>query len=888
MILSTKFSLIFFFFIVLSKFYDTNGMKINFITFQFNKNSYIDDIINEFNEYSKENNLDIELNKIFYSSDNVTSNINDYATAMESSLIKGSKKHDLIMVNAVYVYRFENYVTDLRNYVSKEIRDLYSNDLVLSIGMKNNKLIGLPLYHDIGVLYSNRKYLGKYNITVPETWDEMIEKASFILEKEKQQGNTDLIGYLGNFPESEAAIASTMEFLYSFRENKDAPLPSFRSNDARRAFIKLKEIKDKISSTEGFRINEGDIVKMMVSQKAIFGRFWNGSLGMYKITRLPGEKKGISASWVNGYYLIMNKNISDEKKKASGKVIEFLLSRETQEKHMIENMKISGSELLYDDETLCQKFDCNLYKSLHLITRVSDSVNKNNDQNVKFRNQVYNYLYGDADLDTTLKKLDYLVSIFTIKYTSFYGMGIMIATMVLVVCILGSVVLVFIDRFYFFLTMFNKRLWLAVTFGLCLSVLSNITYLGEVTTFKCKTKFIMMIAGGSLFFYPFFIKEFICFPESNRFSKYMSHHTLTILGLMSIQDIVGCIVVAASPMYAVGDVNVENGMNYNTCVITNKIYYFPIAVMFVYKAFILLFIGLLAFVEWNMEGIATDIRIISTVLYSNLLLILIQAVFRLSNSNSIYTKVAMNVIIMILFAFINYMVLIWLKMYQEIVKKRHQDSVKVIMNQNHKLSVDHQMTRRESDKDKGGLKNMLLNYHYMNSNLEVYAEEHDSNRSKENSKSAPSSHNPRSNSVSVSISNTNISPNGNPKETEVIMYSNVISFDQRTEVSNDRTLYTNYYNNGLHESGLINGTSNNLHNMEDISSSNEEEDENEHNNNENNHANNDTTNDASDDSTENSTNNNSNEDINDGNTNNNTNDNLNNEENDNKNGDDKN
>jgi len=379
MILTTKLSLIIYFILILSKFHYTNGkVTLNLITFSFEKDSkYIDEITNEFNAYSEENNLDIYLQKTLLTSDNITIDIDSYANTIESLLSKKSVKYDLIMVNAVYVHRFDNYVLDLNCYISKEIRDLYSNSIVQNIGVRNNKLIALPLYHDVGVFFSNRKYLGKYNITPPETWDELIEKASIILKSEEKQGNTDLIGYLGNFPESDAGIASTFEFIHSFRESRDSPTPSFNSNEAHRALKKIKEIKEKISSDDSFRISEDKIVQVLLSQKVLFGRFWKIDLGMYQITPLPGEKKGVSASWVNGYYLMINKFIKDENKLATAKVIEFFLSKDFQINHAIKNNKVSGSETIYDDDFLCQNIDCKFIKSLQFIARISETAHKN-------------------------------------------------------------------------------------------------------------------------------------------------------------------------------------------------------------------------------------------------------------------------------------------------------------------------------------------------------------------------------------------------------------------------------------------------------------------------------------------------------------------------------
>jgi len=49
------------------------------------------------------------------------------------------------------------------------------------------------------VLYSNLAYLEKYHKRVPITWDELIETAQYIMDQERQNNNSDLIGYNGFF-----------------------------------------------------------------------------------------------------------------------------------------------------------------------------------------------------------------------------------------------------------------------------------------------------------------------------------------------------------------------------------------------------------------------------------------------------------------------------------------------------------------------------------------------------------------------------------------------------------------------------------------------------------------------------------------------------------------
>jgi len=50
------------------------------------------------------------------------------------------------------------------------------------------------------VLYSNNYYLQKYNITIPKTWNELINITEYVLEEEHKLNNYNIIGYNGLFP----------------------------------------------------------------------------------------------------------------------------------------------------------------------------------------------------------------------------------------------------------------------------------------------------------------------------------------------------------------------------------------------------------------------------------------------------------------------------------------------------------------------------------------------------------------------------------------------------------------------------------------------------------------------------------------------------------------
>ncbi|KAG4083846.1 periplasmic binding protein-like II [Neocallimastix lanati (nom. inval.)] len=639
----------------------------------------MNDIINEFNDYAKENNIDIYLNEIYLSKKNTTINMLNLSSSLESLLLKGSTKYDLIMISPIYLYRFENSVEDLKKYISKDILDLYSNKNVKSIGTKNNKIMGLPLYNDVGVLYSNNIYLKKYNLTVPETWDELIEKAKFIMDREKEQGNSDLIGFMGNFQNSEILVPSTMEYLYSFRDTIDSPLPNFNSENAHRAFKKLLEIKEKVSSNDSFRLSEDKIVPLLISRKVIFGRFWNVPLsGLYTISRLPGEKKGISASWINGYYLLMNKYITEEKKEAVARVIEFTLSKNIQKMILLKYMKISGSDVLFQDEDLCKQFDCDFYHSLQFLSREAETASEQTDYNSKFINYVYNYIYNGADLDETLQNLEYMAFTYSIEYGSIYGIISIVLTLFLFVLIMGSFSLMLMKKFNYFLGVFDKDFWFVCLLGLSSSLMSNFCLVGDITEFKCNIRMVILYISISLYLYTFFIKLLICFPKRNKYSEFFNNHCHLVLLTLFITDIM--------------------------CII-------PFLVLSPYK------------------------------------------------------------------------------IYHERTKVDDKD-INIINSR--KISTNTKVSKHDSDKL--NFRERMLSYHYANSSLEIYG-------SSDDKMNKFSGSNDKMNKISGSNDKMNKINRSNsssiPKEPQVVLYTSIISSDQKTDISNDNTLMENKINNSL-------------------------------------------------------------------------------------------
>ena len=131
-------------------------------------------------------------------------------------------------------------------------------------------------------MYVNTEYLNKYNKDIPTTWDKLLEVGKTIYRQELKNGNKNIIGYNGLFPgiyiyiyiykkkkkkkeikvfinsliivlciwysDEEVNMCSTLEFIYSFRNEFNSSIPDYNSKEAIMALNKLKEIKNELST----------------------------------------------------------------------------------------------------------------------------------------------------------------------------------------------------------------------------------------------------------------------------------------------------------------------------------------------------------------------------------------------------------------------------------------------------------------------------------------------------------------------------------------------------------------------------------------------------------------------------------------------------------------
>ncbi|OUM59998.1 hypothetical protein PIROE2DRAFT_14335 [Piromyces sp. E2] len=205
-------------------------------------------MVNSFNEYSTKNDLDIEIHLDLFTPANATRHTEDFCSVIDQFLQKRSTKYDIYFYNNIYTSRFEPHFVDLNELLPKNHTDMYVDAQTSESYSFNNKLIGLPVFINYSVMYNNMVILNKYNRTIPKTWNELLETGKYILEKEKEQHNDDILIYNGAFIDDEIGMGSIYEFMYSFRDSLEDPFPDLLSENAVNSLIMMKKLKNEISS----------------------------------------------------------------------------------------------------------------------------------------------------------------------------------------------------------------------------------------------------------------------------------------------------------------------------------------------------------------------------------------------------------------------------------------------------------------------------------------------------------------------------------------------------------------------------------------------------------------------------------------------------------------
>ncbi|ORX58371.1 periplasmic binding protein-like II [Piromyces finnis] len=649
-------------------------MDISGLTFKL----YVD----EFNNYSKEKNLDIDLKLNLLTMNNFSVSMVNSNMMFESLLKKKKSSYDIYFFDASWTRQYCPYFVNLSKYLEKDHINKFNENIISQLCFCDDHLIGLPLILGYEGLYSNIELLKKYNKRVPKTWKELLDTGKEILEKERELNNTELIGYNGEFFDNEVGLCSIYEFIHSSRETIDSPFPDLRSKEVLDAVLLLKEIKEEISSDEIFTSNLDYAFSKLQDGKAIFLKFYVYFTELirtdspYEMTSLPGINEGVSSTILTGYNIGIANNLDEEKLESALKVVKYLTSREVQKKLVLQNMIISAMTSIYDDEEVCANIkNCKMFRDAQPIAKPVDKTKDFNEYAARFSEYFYSFLYNNEDASTILRKIDDLARVYFIQINSKEtSIGLIIFTLLIITIplILLSLIFIHINKFSDHFSFLSKPSWYLIIIGIVVSLSSGFTKFGMISDIKCHLNDILFYTGYSIIYIPILCKLIISFPEENKYSKWISENRYKfVLMLFSIYIILNGLTFIDT--YDIEDIIVNEGQNFQICA-KNRIFTKLMYLLIIgYNIIIILSIFLLIFIEWNLKIVFYDIRFVLTSLYLSIITFAISSVFNILKIQNYILYFILYECSLFIISIINYLTLYGIRLLLPRLMKRNSE-----------------------------------------------------------------------------------------------------------------------------------------------------------------------------------------------------------------------
>jgi multiple sugar transport system substrate-binding protein len=229
----------------------------------------------------------------------------------------------------------------------------------------NNRIYGVPAYTDSGMLFYRKDLLEKHGFEPPETWQEMVEQATVIVEREKR-ANSTMWGFSGQFKQYEGLICDMMEYIMSNGGMLTDPETGEALVGEEKAIESVRFVRDTIIGELAPRgvlnFEEPESLDLFIQGKAVFMRNWpyawkisnnpkrSKIAGKVGIAKLPHFPEGESYATLGGWQLGISRY--SKNKAEAWEFIEFLTSKRIQKIFALKASLAPTRQALYEDDEI--------------------------------------------------------------------------------------------------------------------------------------------------------------------------------------------------------------------------------------------------------------------------------------------------------------------------------------------------------------------------------------------------------------------------------------------------------------------------------------------------------------------------------------------------------
>ena len=275
---------------------------------------------------------------------------------------------DVFLVDVIWQGIAAPHAADLKKFIKPDIISAFFPPSIEN-NTVNGRLVSMPWFIDVGLLYYRTDLLQKYGYSgPPKTWEELTEMAKKIQDGERAAGNLGFQGFVFQGKSSESLTCDAVEWIYSYGGGTvvgpDKTI-TINNPNAIKALQTAKTWVGTISPPAVTTYGEEEARNIWQSGNAAFMRNWPYAYplgedpkslisGKFDVTALPkGGESGKNAACLGGWQLMVS--AYSKVPNASADLVRYLISAEIQKKHATELGLLPTLPDLYNDPDLQQK-----------------------------------------------------------------------------------------------------------------------------------------------------------------------------------------------------------------------------------------------------------------------------------------------------------------------------------------------------------------------------------------------------------------------------------------------------------------------------------------------------------------------------------------------------
>jgi len=343
--------------------------------------------------------------------------------ALHQQWMASENTPDVIKMDVIWPGLLANHLVDLSSYVDESTRQQHFPAIIEANTVKG-RLVGIPWFIGVGILYYRQDLLEKYQLPVPTRWAELAATAKTIQQAERNNGNPKMWGFVWQGRAYEGLTCDALEWISSYRGgaivNEEEQWQSTVYNpQAIRAIDNAAKWVNTISPPGVLNYVEEDARAIFQSGNAVFMRNWpyawalsqnedSPVKGKVGVTALPkGGPNGRHAGTLGGWQLAVSKY--SKHPEIAVELVLYLTSQKVQKEQAIEASFLPTIISLYQDKAVLEAnpFFAHLEKSLkNAVARPSRMTgNQYNKVSAAFWNAVHSVLSGRTNARDSLKRL---------------------------------------------------------------------------------------------------------------------------------------------------------------------------------------------------------------------------------------------------------------------------------------------------------------------------------------------------------------------------------------------------------------------------------------------------------------------------------------------------